>query len=50
MICNLRPIRAVIYTKGKNLKICLRSTDKYGTDTSAIANVCMVNWFNDIIF
>ncbi|KAM0012403.1 hypothetical protein Hdeb2414_s0021g00573101 [Helianthus debilis subsp. tardiflorus] len=35
----LRPIGAVIYMQGKNLKMCLRSTDKYGTDTSAIAKV-----------
>ncbi|KAJ0700564.1 hypothetical protein HanOQP8_Chr10g0369221 [Helianthus annuus] len=35
----LRPIGAVIYMQGKNLKMCLRGTDKYGTDTSAIAKV-----------
>ncbi|MFS7898450.1 hypothetical protein Hanom_Chr00s023217g01762511 [Helianthus anomalus] len=39
MTRNLRPIGAVIYMQGKNLKMCLRSTDKYGTDTSAIAKV-----------
>ncbi|KAK1417574.1 hypothetical protein QVD17_26703 [Tagetes erecta] len=34
----LRPIGAVIYMQGKNLKMCLRSTDSC-TDTSAIAKV-----------
>ncbi|KAL8265229.1 hypothetical protein R6Q59_023359 [Mikania micrantha] len=32
----LRPIGAVVYMQGKNLKMCLRSTDS-GTDTSIIA-------------
>ncbi|WOG82682.1 hypothetical protein DCAR_0101848 [Daucus carota subsp. sativus] len=32
----LRPIGAVIYMQGKNLKMCLRSTDE-GTDTSEVA-------------
>ncbi|KAK1386169.1 hypothetical protein POM88_023904 [Heracleum sosnowskyi] len=32
----LRPIGAVIYMQGKNLKMCLRSTDK-ATDTSEVA-------------
>ncbi|KAI3774631.1 hypothetical protein L1987_49190 [Smallanthus sonchifolius] len=35
---SLRPIGAVIYMQGKNLKMCLRSTDSC-TDTSVIAKV-----------
>ncbi|KVH93378.1 uncharacterized protein LOC112517220 [Cynara cardunculus var. scolymus] len=34
----LRPIGAVVYMQGKNLKMCLRSTDSF-TDTSEIAKV-----------
>nr|GEV43798.1 hypothetical protein [Tanacetum cinerariifolium] len=34
----LRPIGAVVYMQGKNLKMCLRSTDS-STDTSQIAKV-----------
>lgn len=34
----LRPIGAVVYMQGKNLKMCLRSTDN-STDTSEIAKV-----------
>lgn len=34
-----RPIGAVIYMQRKNLKMSLRSTDRY-TDTSEIAKVC----------